>query len=380
MFTRFSAILALLLPMVSACTSQPQTPTINAASQCQQDLNFLPDFLLANDTGAPAHLAQKGQAHFDEALQQALSEAASITQLPQCQPIIKEYLKSWREGHLGLTMLIEPQQDTAAAETSQEPQEQADNLYPRLESLSPLTLLLTLPTFDWRYAEAINDLFINEQQLFRETPFWIIDVRQNGGGSDSSYRPVLKHLLSDEYLVTGVEFLVTPDNIDAQRQICRQMNNDAACIEVISPLVEAMTSAPIGSYVSNNNSDVNSVKRTEDAGFGPEKVVILVDKGCGSSCEQFLLAAKQGMNIKLAGRSSYGALDYSNMRGKRLPSGVFELYYATSRSRRLPHLAVDIAGIAPDIFLPPTDSDTWQDDEVLLIQHWLETGEFLNSL
>ena len=74
-------------------------------------------------------------------------------------------------------------------------------------------------------------------------------------------------------------------------------------------------------------------------------MAVLVDNACASSCEEFLLAARQSFHVKLIGRNNYGALDYSNLRRHTLPSGVRQLQYATSRAQ-----------------------------EIVRVQHWLEGG------
>lgn len=361
--------------LLSACSSTPtSTPTITAAEQCQQDLAFLPEFLLTNDTGAQDHLAQKGQPHFDKAMSEAIAEAGAIKQLQECRPIITSYLKAWRKGHLAVNMLIEP----IPVMEEKEPQKatQKRNNSPVMEPLSAQTLLLTIPSFDWRHAEDIKHLLTSQSHTLQATPNWIIDVRNNGGGSDSTYRPLLDLILTEQYVATGAEFLATADNLRAQQEICAAMGNNADCIEFVTPLVEAMKQVPPGSYVLPQGARANSFRSPNNPGYSPEKVLILIDNGCGSSCEQFLLAARQGMNVKLAGRSTYGALDYSNMRARRLPSDAFDLYYATSRSMRIPHQPVDITGIIPDIYLAPTEDKDADRNEVLMMQNWLETGSF----
>ncbi len=51
------------------------------------------------------------------------------------------------------------------------------------------------------------------------------------------------------------------------------------------------------------------------------------------------------------GQPSSGTLDYSNVMKVRCPSPDFKLYYATTRSRRLPKYSVDKEKIKPDIYL-----------------------------
>ncbi|MEC4727529.1 hypothetical protein HWQ46_18455 [Shewanella sp. D64] len=108
----------------------------------------------------------------------------------------------------------------------------------------------------------------------------------------------------------------------------------------------------------------------------PSRVAILIARSCGSSCEQFLLTARQSFNVKLLGSRTYGSLDYSNLRPHLLPSGNFELSYATSKSLRLPHLPVDIAGVIPDIYLPSIEDEDGERLDVIRVKNWLESGSF----
>ena len=79
--------------------------------------------------------------------------------------------------------------------------------------------------------------------------------------------------------------------------------------------------------------------------------------------------------MKLIGRSTHGSLDYSNVRPHELPSGQRRLWYATTRSNRIPDLPVDLSGIQPDIYLPLDPSNPHaKDDEVQRVQNWLEGG------
>lgn len=104
------------------------------------------------------------------------------------------------------------------------------------------------------------------------------------------------------------------------------------------------------------------------------KVAVLMGNKCGSSCEQFLLTVRQAFNVKLLGRNSAGALDYSNLRPYPLPSGERDLIYAISRSHRLPFLPVDITGVLPDILLPQPKNERESALEILRVKNWLEGG------
>lgn len=81
----------------------------------------------------------------------------------------------------------------------------------------------------------------------------------------------------------------------------------------------------------------------------PEKIIILINKNCGSTAEEFLLLAKQSRKVTLMGEHTAGVLDYANMRGADFNNMPYMLYWATSRSRRIDRgSAIDNIGIAPE--------------------------------
>jgi C-terminal processing protease CtpA/Prc len=83
-------------------------------------------------------------------------------------------------------------------------------------------------------------------------------------------------------------------------------------------------------------------------------VGIIIDNGCGSTTEQFLLAAKQSKKVKLFGVTTYGVLDISNMAFIESPCKEFELAYAMSRSLRIPEMTIDDIGLQPDFYIDKT--------------------------
>ena len=82
--------LLLILALAASCHAQ------SAASQCLRDLDSIPGFLLANDTGAKDHLAKFGQKHFEDALALARNSAREATTSDACDTAIRQYLQAWR--------------------------------------------------------------------------------------------------------------------------------------------------------------------------------------------------------------------------------------------------------------------------------------------
>lgn len=319
-----------------------------------RDLVFLPEFLVANDAGGRDLLVRHGQAALDKALADAREHAGQAESDEQCLVALRGYLAAWRKGHLGVRTIA-----PAASSSSPTP-----TRVPSVTQLSPLTALITIPSFDNRYRLPLAALLKQHQVALAARRNWVIDVRGNGGGSDSTYQALLPWLLPNGWVEVGAQWLVTAENIEAHQRACALFSpGDAACIKFMDEAVRRMQGASAGTFVEQEDGDGWSLQHPENIEpRRPQQVVVLIDNLCGSSCEQFVLTVRQSFRAKLVGRSpTMGAIDYSNLRPRDLPSGQRRLMYATSRSNRLPGFPIDGIGISPDIYLPghaPADNAT----------------------
>ncbi len=364
------AALTLAAPPLASADAAAATP----GASCLQDLHDIAPFLLENDTGARQHLAQKGAAYFDLALSRASEAAENTSDASACNVILADYLSKWRTGHLQIVPSA-ALRHSKPAPPSTPTANTVDKRAPSLQLLSPRTALLTLPSFFPQYGKAIADLLASRRHDLATHPHWIIDVRRNDGGSDSTYAPLLPWISSGEIVSVGGEWLATPANIAGQEGICAlYAPGDASCTTDSEHAVARMRSVESGQFVTQRTDGPVSYGSLPKKKTQPARVAVLVDRDCGSSCEQFLLAVRQSFHVKLIGRSSYGALDYSNVRLHALPSGLRQLMYATSRSARLPQVQVDLNGIMPDVYLPPPKDEAERAQEIVRVQRWLEGG------
>ncbi len=337
------------------------------ADRCLADLDALPGFLLVNDAGGRDIAAQRGRA-LDEALERARERAREAVDDAACIDALRGYLRAWRHGHLSVVALRST--ETAGATP---PPTISDARVPRFRVLSAQTALLTLPTFGDRYAPLIEGLIAAHRREIVARPNLIIDVRRNNGGSDSSYAPILPFVAANVTRTPNAEFLATPANIAASEAVCKLPEVAAAvCARFMAPVIEAMKAAPTGSYVLPSGAPRIEVEVPRRVLATPRRVAVMIDRTCGSSCEEFVLLVRQSFKAKTFGRPTAGSLDYSNLRPHDLPSGTRRLFYATSRSLRLPTYPIDAAGIAPDQLLPTPENDAAFAAEVETVRGVLE--------
>lgn len=355
----------LLVASWRACCAAP-------VEDCRRDLADIPGYLLENDAGGKDALERQGPAHLETALAAANAQVEAIHADDECLPILQTYLQAWRRTHL----VVKPiRAASAVGPAATEPVKDADRM-PRLRVLSNRTLLLTLRSFNDRTRDPLVRLLASHRRELASHPDWIIDVRDNDGGSDSSYAPLLPWLLANGGVEVGTRVFVTPANIEAWERICAtEAPGDDDCVKRLAPVIERMKAATSGDTIDvEGGDDIKFKAPGKTTPRRPQRVAVLIDQACGSSCEQFLLDVRQSFSVKLLGRHTWGGLDVSNLRGHDLPSGKRRLYYATTRSLRIPEQPVDGIGVLPDLYLPRGKDPDAAQEEVERTRRWLEGG------
>ena len=221
---------------------------------------------------------------------------------------------------------------------------------PFLEQMDKNTLLMRVPSFDFIFKHQIDSiLHVNRDEILSAKNL-IIDLRDNGGGSDDSFNELIPYLYTNPIRTVGVEYLSTPQNNkrmldftnDTIAGFSEQFKNWAReSYEVLEK--------NIGRFVGL--SSAISIHQMDTIYKYPQNVGIIINDGCASSTEQFLLAAKQSKKVKLFGKKTSGALDVSNIYYTDSPCEEFRLYYTLTKSYRIPDMAIDDVGIQPDYFI-----------------------------
>ncbi|MDP5169311.1 MAG: S41 family peptidase, partial [Bacteroidia bacterium] len=221
---------------------------------------------------------------------------------------------------------------------------------PYLQVLDDKTNYLRLPSFNLGYKAAIDDLMVENKNAILNKPYLIIDLRNNGGGSDDSYLEILPFLYTSPIKVVGVSFLASPLNISSLEEGSKNPKLDEETRETLAELIPKLK-ANEGSFVNLEEEEISYIEMDEIYPQ-PQKIAILINEGNASSAEQFLLEARQSSKVQLFGRNTAGILDISNVNIVTSPGGEFVLFYSMSRSHRIPDQAIDDIGITPDVVIP----------------------------
>ncbi|MCB9325614.1 MAG: peptidase S41 [Lewinellaceae bacterium] len=225
---------------------------------------------------------------------------------------------------------------------------------PLFEKLTDNTVILRIPSFSYSEKELIDSLIDLHFQEIISTENLIIDLRNNGGGSDASFEQILPLTYTNPIRTVGVEFLSTPLN---NQRMLDFMNDPDWTTEDKKWAEESLRklNQHIGEFV-NLDSTAVTIETFDTIYPYPKNVGIIINEGNGSTTEQFLLAAKQSKKVKLFGTTTAGVLDISNMYFTDSPCEDFKLGYSLSKSMRIPEMSIDNKGIQPDYYLDETIS------------------------
>ena len=216
-----------------------------------------------------------------------------------------------------------------------------------LKKINPSTVYMRLPTFNHLVKNAVDSILQANHDLITETPNLILDVRDNGGGSDVTYSELIQYLYTNKIVLVNNSIWSSEDNIQKFKNILNDPDFPNSGKGYIRGLIKRMEDNP-DTFVKK---DDNTIRKWSVLPL-PKKIVILINNRCGSSCEEFVLAARQSKKVILMGENTMGVLDYANVHTLTLPCSEWGLQYATSRTNRLPDFPIDNIGIAPEVRVP----------------------------
>lgn len=228
------------------------------------------------------------------------------------------------------------------------------------KKLTDKSSMIRISSFNYPYIERIEKLISDSRTSIENSENLIIDIRNNGGGTDGAYKNLLPFIMTDNIRDIGVEVLATQGLIDGitkykQGLIAKDSIKNKKEIKNLDSLVN-IYKKNIGKFI-NLDKNIVQIDTIEIAKKSPKQIIILANKGVGSAAENFLLKAKQSKKVKVIGNPTAGVLDYANAYFFEFGCDNYKLLLPTYRSLRIPDYPIDNIGIQPDVYLDGTVED-----------------------
>ncbi len=208
---------------------------------------------------------------------------------------------------------------------------------------------LRIPTFSGRAFQELDKLYKESGTEIHKTPYLIIDVRNNGGGSDTNVLPLIdffytKPMVFEETL----EVWVSDKNKELYKVAFEDTMKEP---EKVSPqtvayykeLMKILDKAKPNTFASLGG-DSRTVKGKSHK--YPQKVAILYNRGCASSCETLLFLAQKAEKAILVGENSGGYVGYGNIFSVKTPQHKFTIQASTTRYKNA--RKYEVVGVSPD--------------------------------
>lgn len=333
-------------------------PILNFAQNCNCESNFLwvKKTFEENDAGFQYIISKKGRDAYE--LHNALY-LKKVKQLPnnqECATLLNQWIRFFRNGHIGVNYIGKTKKAEKVTEQNKPPIEKDRNplnaTKPFFEKLNENTVYLRIPDFEISEKKAIDSIILANRANILSTENFIIDVRNNPGGSDASYSSLIPFLYTQPIRTVGALFYSTDLNNQRMLELSQNPDFDEESKKTFKNYYEKLQ-ANKGEYVDLFNKKVNITKLDTIQPY-PKNIGIVINENNGSTTEQFLLTAMQSKKVKLYGRTTKGMLDISNVNIVTSPCGDIELYYGLSKSFRIPDFPVDDIGLQPDVFIDKT--------------------------
>ncbi len=205
----------------------------------------------------------------------------------------------------------------------------------------------------------------------------IIDIRNNCGGNDTEFLPLLKFLLTEDDIMCDKPIFTAED------EILYTERNAVERIKYYNEYLKTTTFEEVQKFIIGQ---IEELKKNIGKGFlpaktdeflfpsngtdYPQKVVVLTDCYCASSAESFVEIASRLQKVTVIGRPTMGINDYANL--TYFDFGEYVLHYPTSRSK-----AIDSGkgtrgkGIKPDIYVPWSPKHIFEDVDLNVATDWL---------
>ncbi|TVP86949.1 MAG: hypothetical protein EA375_00085 [Acholeplasmataceae bacterium] len=226
--------------------------------------------------------------------------------------------------------------------------------------------ILYLILSDFNNPDALIDLIEPYRPLLEDTPGWIIDVRDNNGGSDAAYQPFLPYFFNNGETLESDEVyhLMSERNCKLRKGLIRRYMDMSAnkpeTRQMLEKFINDIDRFCGKGFVKTEPRDVRLFRHTYP---NPRHVVILTDVECASSGEQFVIDARQAAKVKVFGRPTLGVLDYSNLARINFDD-VFDLWYPTSKVSTVKDGVFSKDGLVPDHYIPWTPRHLYEDEDI----------------
>lgn len=186
--------------------------------------------------------------------------------------------------------------------------------------LNDSTNYVRISSFEGTLTNQLNSFYDSINSEISSRPYLIIDIRNNGGGSERSYVNLLKYAYTNPLKIDPALVWVSPENI---------LRYEEASVEKDSELILRMKAAKPFTFIpyalnADNTWTLDSTLRH------PRKIALIYNRGTASAAEGMITYFVQSDKVITIGENSGGYTGYGNVMPHPTPCGKFTLLSTTT--------------------------------------------------
>ncbi|RYE50207.1 MAG: hypothetical protein EOP48_20175 [Sphingobacteriales bacterium] len=195
--------------------------------------------------------------------------------------------------------------------------------------LDEQTYLITIPASSASNGAVLDSIIAVNPKITQSLEHLIVDIRSNSGGKTAAYASLMPLLYTNPILTVNGSIYCSEDyiikNEKDRRDYILTGNIDSAYLSKWNDWISRMQDN-VGKFITTPQDTLvlDSVLTY------PKRVSILVNYGCQSAAEIFLLESLQSKKVTLFGEHTAGAIDFLNFYPQNTPSGQYKIYIATT--------------------------------------------------
>jgi hypothetical protein len=319
------------------------------AQQCDCEANFR--FMVDKVEKNSIHFADyiksanvDAYRHFTDSMQQRAKGLSA----PLCLNLLTNWTKYFKDGH---TMLFVNADSATRVQYNLPPRKKSKWLGRNTDAsfavINDSTCMIRIPDCSMVNIPQVDSIVSTNRALIARTPHLILDLRDNLGGTVLVFQSILPLIYTGPVTRKSTSVLSTEDNLQYSYE--QEVTGVSDSMTAVFKKEAVQLRAHIGSIYELWPAD--TVRRDTVYPY-PKAVSILQNHFSVSAAELFILDARQSHKVKLYGENTLGAVDYTDGVGIPMPCPIFQVFFPSSRSNRLPGTMIDGYGIRPDVRIP----------------------------
>ena len=180
---------------------------------------------------------------------------------------------------------------------------------------------LRLSDFDAQLTDKLEAFYSEIDQTIQSKPYLIIDVRNNGGGSERSYLNLLPYAYTRPLKIDPSSVWVSPENIKRYEETGE---------EGYKELIERMKKAEPFTFIPQSEKGTDTYTLDNPTAY-PKKIVVLFNRGTASAAEGMIMYFMQSDKVITVGENSGGYIGYGNALTAQTPCGKFKIRSTTTK-------------------------------------------------